>query len=118
MRRGLESLYVDLILTVIVVSVGSMVLALQSNLNMIDKLPQHHNLAGYLITRNNNNSLLIISNWDTINATVNIFCIKTNESFKVTVPAKDSIVVDVCGPDLIIVSEDHDIPLFYLGDIR
>ena len=111
--EAIQSLYVELLLMLIVISLGSMVLSIASKeVKPYSNFEDIKELEVILLNRFNK---AIIANWGTDNASVTLYCLVNSTLKEITVfsvPSKSTLLVNVsCLGKEIFISGDELVPV-------
>ena len=117
MRRGIQSLYTELILTMIVVAFGTILLSTVRSVQPPSSVGGGvGNVAAYVI---NGSSKVIIANWGDQREEVDLVCVMDNGSIttKSVVVEPNSTVVEesTCQGDLIVALDGNPVPTFIIS---
>jgi len=116
--KAIQSLYIELLLTIIVISLGSLVLSIGSKaVKPYSNFGKIRELEVLLLNRFNK---AIIANWGNYDTSVTFYCL-INDSLKelsvFSVPSKSTLLVNInCPGKEIFVSGDESIPIINFID--
>ncbi len=117
MRRGIQSLYTELILTMIVVAFGTILLSTVRSVQPPSSVGNGvGNVAAYVI---NGSSKVIIANWGDQREEVDLVCVMDNGSIttKSVIVEPSSTVVEesTCQGNLIVALNGNPVPTFIIS---